>query len=297
MSRQVTFAATQMACSWDLGANLDGAERLVRRAAEQGADVVLLQELFETPYFPIEQSAAHFSMARPFDDHPTIARFSALAAELGIVLPLSFFERAGQVFFNTVAMIDADGGVLGRYRKSHIPQAPGYQEKYYFSPGDTGFKVWHTRFGRLGVGICWDQWFPETGRCLALLGAEALLFPSAIGSDPPMDAIDSCPAWQRVQQGQAAANLIPLVASNRVGVERSGCRGSATVETTFYGCSFISNERGDLVVEASRDSEEVITATFDLDEVQRYRERWSMFRDRRPELYGALDALDGSDRR
>jgi N-carbamoylputrescine amidase len=293
MARPVTFAATQMTCSWELEANLDGAERLVRRAAEQGADVVLLQELFATPYFPIEEDARHFELARPFEGHPTIARFSAVAAELGIALPVSFFERSGQAFFNSIAMIDADGAVLGIYRKSHIPHAGAYQEKYYFSPGDTGFRVWPTRFGRLGVGICWDQWFPETGRCLALLGAEALLFPTAIGSDPPPDAHDSCPAWQRVQQGQAAANLMPLVASNRIGIERGTTHGGASLETAFYGSSFICDERGEIVAVASRDREEVVTATFDLDEVRRYRDRWSMFRDRRPELYGPLETLDG----
>ena len=270
MTRQVTFAATQMACSWELGANLEGAERLVREAAERGAEVVLLQELFETPYFPIEQDARHFTLARPFDDHPTIARFGVLAAELGVVLPLSFFERAGQVFFNTVAMIMCDGTVLGRYRKSHIPHAGGYQEKYYFSPGDTGFKVWQTRFGTtwrrhlLGPVVPGDRTLSGAAGC----GGLALPLGHRLRSTSGRGRL--VPAWQRVQRGQAAANLMPLVASNRIGVERGGDGGSGIVETTFYGSSFISDERGDLVAEATRDSEDVITATFDLDEVLRY---------------------------
>jgi N-carbamoylputrescine amidase len=294
MTRLVTFAATQMACDWDVDANIARAERLVRAAAEQGANVVLLQELFATPYFPITQDARHFRHARPLDGHPMVARFSALAAELGVVLPLSVFERAGQAFFNAVAVIDADGTVRGVYRKSHIPQAPAYEEKYYFSPGDTGFRVWRTQFAELGIGICWDQWFPETGRSLALLGAEALLFPTAIGTDVSPAAGDSCPSWRRVQQGQAAANLVPLIASNRIGVERADRGdGAGSVETTFYGASFICDERGAVVAEGSRDRQEVVTATFDLDAVRDHRERWLMFRDRRPELYGALTTLDG----
>ena len=287
MARPVTFAATQMACSWALDDNLERAEGLVREAAGRGADVVLLQELFATPYFCIGEDARHFDLALPLDGHPTVERFRRLAADLGVVLPVSFFERAGQVFFNAVAMIDADGTVLGVYRKSHIPDAVAYEEKYYFSPGDTGFKVWHTRCGVLGVGICWDQWFPEAARCMALMGAEALLFPTAIGSDPP-PAADSRDAWRRVQQGQAAANLVPLVAANRIGVEEA-----ASVSTRFYGSSFIADQTGELVAEASRDRQEVVTATIDLDESRCYRERWAMFRDRRPELYGRLLTLDG----
>jgi N-carbamoylputrescine amidase len=288
MTRAVTFAATQMACSWTLEENLERAEGLVREAAGRGADVVLLQELFATPYFCIEEDARHFDLARPLEGHPTVERFRRLAADLGVVLPVSVFERAGQVFFNAVAMIDADGAVLGVYRKSHIPDAVAYEEKYYFSPGDTGFKVWRTRVGALGVGICWDQWFPEAARCMALMGAEALLFPTAIGSDPP-PAPDSRDAWRRVQQGQAAANLVPLVASNRIGVE-----DAASVSTRFYGSSFIADQTGEIVAEASRDGQEVVTATIDLDESRSYRERWAMFRDRRPELYGRLLTLDGS---
>ena len=289
MSRTVTFAATQMACSWELGENLDRAVGLVREAAALGAQVVLLQELFETPYFCIDEDARHFDLARPIEGHPTVQRFQHLAAELGVVLPVSVFERAGQVFFNALVMIDAGGAVLGVYRKTHIPEAIGYQEKFFFSPGDTGFKVWHTRFGALGVGICWDQWFPEAARCMALMGAEALLFPTAIGSDPPSPDSDSRDPWQRVQQGHAAANLMPLMASNRIGVEEG-----ASASMRFYGSSFVADQTGAIVAQASRDRQEIVTATFDLDEVRRYRERWSMFRDRRPEMYRRLQTLDGA---
>jgi N-carbamoylputrescine amidase len=289
MARSVTFAATQMACGWELDKNLENAERLVREAASRGANVVLLQELFETPYFCIEPDPRRFALARPLAGHPTVERFRRLAAELKVVLPVSVFERSGQVFFNTVVVVDADGEMLGVYRKSHIPDAVGYQEKYYFSPGDTGFRVWRTRFGVIGVGICWDQWFPEAARCMALMGAEALLFPTAIGSDPPSPESDSRDAWQRVQQGQAAANLMPLVASNRIGREEG-----AGVATDFYGSSFVADHTGELVAAASRDRQEVVVATFDLEKVRRYRERWAMFRDRRPELYGRLQTLDGA---
>jgi N-carbamoylputrescine amidase len=289
VSRTVTFAATQMACSWELEENLDRAQGLVREAAALGAHVVLLQELFETPYFCIEQDPRHFALARPVEGHPTVERFRQLAAELGVVLPLSVFERAGQVFFNALVMIDADGEVLGLYRKTHIPDAVGYQEKYYFTPGDTGFKVWRTRHGVLGVGICWDQWFPESARSMALMGAEALLFPTAIGSDPPSPKADSRDPWQRVQQGHAAANLMPLVASNRIGVEEG-----ASASMRFYGSSFVADHTGAIVAQAPRDRQEIVMATFDLDEVRRYREQWSMFRDRRPEMYRRLQTLDGA---
>ena len=288
MARALTIAATQMACSWEIGENIDRAEGLVREAAALGAQVVLLQELFETPYFCIDQDARHFELARPVDGHPTVTRFQRLAAELGVVLPVSVFERAGQAFFNSVAMIDADGTALGVYRKTHIPDAAGYQEKYYFSPGDTGFRVWRTRHGVIGVGICWDQWFPESARSMALMGAEVLLYPTAIGSDPPAPEEDSSGAWRRVQQGHAAANLMPLVASNRIGVEEG-----TSASMRFYGSSFVADHTGAIVAQASRDRQEVITATFDLDDVRSYRERWTMFRDRRPEHYGRLLTLDG----
>ena len=290
MTREVTLAATQFACGWDIPANLDNAERLVREAAGRGAQIVLLQELFATPYFPITQDTRHFDLAGPQEGHPVIARFSRLAGELGVVLPVSFFERAGQAFFNSVAIVDADGEFLGVYRKSHIPDSGGYQEKYYFSPGDTGFRVWDTAYARIGVGICWDQWFPESARSMALQGAEVLLYPTAIGSDPPVPDGDSRDAWQTVQRGHAIANATPLVAANRIGLERAA-GGEPGIR--FYGSSFIASQAGVVLAEASRDREEVITATLELDAVRYEREDWSFFRDRRPELYGPLLTFDG----
>jgi N-carbamoylputrescine amidase len=285
----VTFAATQFACSENAAANLDCAGQLVREAAGRGAQVILLQELFETPYFCKDHLASHFDLARPVAGNAVLERFQGLAAELGVVLPFSFFERAHNAYFNSLAMIDADGRMLGVYRKSHIPEGPGYHEKFYFSPGDTGFRVWRTRYGVLGVGICWDQWFPEAARCMALMGAEVLLYPTAIGSEPQDAGIDSRDHWQRCMQGHAAANLVPLVASNRVGVERG-----QKYEMTFYGSSFIAGPTGEKVVEADRSSETVLSATFDLDAVRAQRHAWGVFRDRRPELYAPLLTLDGS---
>jgi N-carbamoylputrescine amidase len=288
--RQVVFAAMQFADGAD---NLARAEALVREAAgpkngKPGAQVVLLQELFAGPYFCQDQSADHFALAAPFEANPLIARFSRLARDLSVVLPLSFFERAGQAYFNSLAMIDADGTVLGLYRKSHIPDGPGYQEKYYFTPGDTGFRVWQTRYGTFGVGICWDQWFPEAARAMALAGAEALLYPTAIGSEPPpAPPFDSQGAWRRVMQGHAAANVMPVIASNRVGTER------LSTEITFYGSSFIADPAGALVAEMNRTEEGVIVAGFDLDAVATQRAGWGLFRDRRPDLYGALTTADG----
>lgn len=287
--RPVTLAATQFACSWDLPQNGDKAEALIRAAAAQGAEVILIQELFAAPYFCIEQHPNYFAMARPFQDHPLITWFSALARELGVVLPCPYFEKAGTAHFNSVAMIDADGRVLGNYRKTHIPQGPGYEEKYYFSPGDTGFQVWDTAFGRVGLAICWDQWFPETARSLALMGAEMLLYPTAIGSEPPAPGYDSQPHWETVMRGHAAANILPLVASNRIGREVApGGR-----EVTFYGSSFIADHTGQLVAKAGRDEEAILTATFDLDAVADLRASWGIFRDRRPEAYARVMTLDG----
>ena len=287
--RDITVAATQFACGWDLPVNADRAEALVRQAAGQGAQVILVQELFAAPYFCIEQRPEYFALAKPFSGHPLIARFSGLARELGVVLPCSYFEKAGQAHFNSCAMIDADGRILGNYRKSHIPQGPGYEEKFYFSPGDTGFKVWDTAAGRIGLGICWDQWFPETARAMALMGAEMLLYPTAIGSEPPNPQYDSQPHWEMTMRGHAAANIMPLVASNRIGREVApGGR-----EVTFYGSSFIADQTGQLVARASRDREEVVVARFDLDAIAELRGSWGVFRDRRPDLYGALDGLDG----
>ena len=287
--RQVTVAATQFACSWDLPTNAARAEALIRAAAAKGANVILVQELFAAPYFCIEERVEYFPLAQPMQGHPLIAQFSALAKELGVVLPCSYFEKAGQAHFNSVAMIDADGTVLGNYRKTHIPQGPGYEEKYYFSPGDTGYKVWDTAFGRIGVGICWDQWFPECARAMALQGAEMLLYPTAIGSEPPAPGYDSQPHWEICMRGHAGANIMPVIASNRIGTEVA----PAGTSVTFYGSSFIADHTGQLVAKASRDAEEILTTTFDLDAIAALRDTWGLFRDRRPETYAAVATLDG----
>jgi N-carbamoylputrescine amidase len=279
-----------MACSWDREANLEKAERLIREAAARGANVVLIQELFETPYFCKDHDSSHFELARPLQGHPAVERFRELARELDVVLPVSVFERANKAFYNSLVMVDAGGAVLGSYRKSHIPEGPGYHEKFYFSPGDTGFRVFDTRFARLGVAICWDQWFPETARCLALKGAEVLLYPTAIGSEPQDATIDSSAHWQRTMQGHAAANIMPLVASNRIGSETG-----EKYSMTFYGSSFITSPTGEKLAEADRSTETVLTATFDLDEVRRYRQAWGVFRDRRPDLYHSILSLDGRE--
>jgi N-carbamoylputrescine amidase len=290
--RNVTFGAAQFACSWDRGANVAKAKELVRAAVARGAQLVLLEELFETPYFCQDQLAEHFSLAAPFEGNPLIAEMMELAKTLGVVLPISFFERAGLAYFNSLAMVDADGRVLGVYRKSHIPDGPGYQEKFYFTPGDTGFKVWSTRIGTIGCGICWDQWFPEAARAMALMGAEALLYPTAIGSEPPpAPPVDSRDHWRRAMQGHAAANYMPLVASNRIGTEK-GRAG----EMTFYGSSFIAGPTGEIVNELSRTEEGIVVATFDLDEIALARASWGLFRDRRPDLYGGLGSHDGFKR-
>ncbi len=287
--RPVTVAATQFACTWDLPKNAERAEALVRQAAAQGANVILVQELFAAPYFCIEQRPEYFALAQPMQGHPLIARFADLAQELGVVLPCSYFEKAGQAHFNSVAMIDADGQVLGNYRKSHIPQGPGYEEKFYFSPGDTGYRVWDTAFGRIGLGICWDQWFPEAARAMALMGAEMLLYPTAIGSEPPSPGYDSQPHWETVMRGHAGANIMPVVASNRIG--REGAPGGR--EVTFYGSSFIADQTGALVAKAGRAEAEVLVYRFDLDAIADLRASWGLFRDRRPETYGAVAGLDG----
>jgi N-carbamoylputrescine amidase len=287
----VTLACTQMACSSEIEANLARAEALVHRAADAGAQIVLLQELFETPYFCIEQENRHFDLARPMAGHPTLARFQKLARERALVLPVSFFERAGLAHYNAVAVIDADGAIVGHYRKSHIPDFPGYQEKFYFSPGDTGFVAIDTRYARIGVGICWDQWFPEAARAMVLKGAELLLYPTAIGGEIYAPELDSKDHWQTVMRGHAAANVVPVVASNRIGTERG--KG---VALTFYGSSFIADHTGALVECADREHECSLTATIDLDAAREYRRSWGVFRDRRPDLYGALLSLDGAHR-
>ncbi len=287
----MTVAAIQMATTWDLPANLDRAERLVRQAYDEGARLILLSEFFATPYFCQDQLARFFDLAAPFQSHPLLARFSALARELGVVLPVSFFERSGPTFYNSVVMMDADGAMLGTYRKSHIPDGPGYTEKFYFSPGDTGFHAWDTAVGRIGVGICWDQWFPEAARVMALKGAEILLYPTAIGSEPSDPAHDSAAHWRRVMQGHAAANITPVVAANRIGVEE----GRQGTSLTFYGTSFIAGPTGEIVAEADRATEAVIAARFDLDAIGRQRAAWGLFRDRRPDLYRSLLTLDGRE--
>jgi len=244
----VTVAATQMACSWDRDANMARAEKLIREAARRGANVVLIQELFETPYFCKDHDSRHFDLAKPLEEHPAVERFAALARELDVVLPVSVFERANNAFYNSVVIVDAGGAVLGSYRKSHIPEGPGYHEKFYFSPGDSGFKVFETKFAKLGVAICWDQWFPEAARCMALMGADILLYPTAIGSEPQDPSVDSSGHWQRTMQGHAAANVMPLVASNRIGTEQG-----EKYTMTFYGSSFIASHTGEKVAEAGRD--------------------------------------------
>lgn len=295
-SQPVTVAATQFACSWDLDANLLRADALVREAAGRGAQVILLQELFETPYFCIEQDSRHLRLATPLEANRAVAHFAGVARELGVVLPVSFFERAGNAYFNSVAMIDAQGSVLGLYRKAHIPNGPGYQEKTYFSPGDTGFRVWDTAYGRIGVGICWDQWFPECARAMALQGAELLLYPTAIGTEPPPALpVNSRGHWQRTQQGHAAANLLPLVASNRHGVERS-LQDPQGLHIRFYGSSFIADPMGEKIAEAGEDEDAILLATFDLAAIAELRDNWFVFRDRRPDLYGVLSTLDGMPR-
>lgn len=279
--RSLTVAAVQMAMvDGDVARNVATAERLVRDAAGRGARLILIPELFEDRYFCEDQRAEHLAKARPLAGHPTVEHFAAVARELSVVLPISFYERAGNELFNSCAVVDADGTVLGVYRKSHIPDGPGYSEKYYFRPGDTGFRVWDTAVGRIGIGICWDQWFPEVARALTLAGAEVILYPTAIGSEPTEPTWDSAPHWQRVMQGHAGANLVPVVAANRVGVE-VGSR--FTLE--FYGSSFIAGPTGDKIVEADRSSETVLTAAFDLDEVASLRRSWGVFRDRRVDLY------------
>lgn len=286
--RNVTLAATQMACSWNIDENIARAEKLVREAAGMGANIVLLQELFETPYFCLEEETRHLDLAASREESRVVSHFCALAKELGVVLPISYYERAGLARYNSLTVADADGSLLNNYRKSHIPQGPGYEEKYYFSPGDTGFQVVDTHFGRIGCGICWDQWFPETARCLALKGAEILFFPTAIGSEPKAPDLDSSGHWRRTMQGHAAANMMPLVASNRVGTETDG-----PTSVTFYGTSFIAGHTGEILAEADRSEETVLVTTVDLDRAAEYRSAWGVFRDRRPGLYAAIRTLDG----
>lgn len=280
--RKVKVAATQMSCSWNREEVLDKAEKLVRKAAAEGANIILLQELFETPYFCQKQKFEYFDLAKPLSENAAVKRFTEVAKELQVVLPISFYEKAGNTAFNTIAIIDADGTILGTYRKTHIPDGLPYAEKFYFTPGDTGFKVWKTKYADIGVGICWDQWFPEAARSMALLGAELLFYPTAIGNEPTLN-IDSKPHWQHAMQGHAAANIMPVIASNRIGTETDD-----ESSMTFYGSSFIADQTGTIVEEADRETESVLVHEFDLDAIAQMRREWGVFRDRRPEMYGTL---------
>ena len=284
-ARRITVAATQMACDWDIEQNLEKAESLVRRAHDDSAQIILIQELFATPYFCKDQDPKYFSMAEEVDDSNVIGKMQVLAKELQVVLPVSFFEKANRAYFNSLVVIDADGSIASHYRKSHIPDGPGYQEKFYFSPGDTGFKVAETRYAKIGVAICWDQWFPEAARSMVLMGADFLFYPTAIGSEP-VSGEDSRDHWCRVMQGHSAANMVPVIASNRIGLE-----AGETCELTFYGSSFITDETGGIVAQASRDAEEILVASFDIDRIGQERANWGLFRDRRPDLYSQVISL------
>jgi N-carbamoylputrescine amidase len=286
MSRQITVAALQASYGEDLEANIAKTEALIRDAAAQGAQVILPSELFQGPYFCVAQEERWFATAHPWREHPCVAALAPLAKELGVVLPISIFERDGPHYFNSLVMIDADGSLMGVYRKSHIPDGPGYMEKYYFRPGDTGFKVWDTRFGRIGVGICWDQWYPEAARAMTLMGAEVLLYPTAIGSEPHDPTLDTAAPWRRAMQGHAVSNVIPVIGANRTGLEP--WEGYPNGGQQFYGSSFIADHRGDLVAAFGREDEGALKATFDLDFLTTHRAAWGFFRDRRTDLYGAL---------
>lgn len=280
-------AAVQMQCSKEPGENIEKAEFWVRRAKDMGAQIVLLPELFERPYFCQERRYEYYDYAKPVEENEAVCRFRQLAGELSLVLPVSFYERDGNCLYNSVAVIDADGQILGVYRKTHIPDDHYYQEKFYFSPGNSGFKVWDTRYGKIGVAICWDQWFPEAARAMALMGAEVLMYPTAIGSEPILDC-DSMPHWRRCMQGHAAANLIPLLAANRVGLERvEACRENAnqTSSLLFYGSSFITDATGEIVEEADRMEEKVLLSVIDRERNLKERLSWGIYRDRRPSCY------------
>lgn len=288
--RNITVAAIQMSVPETPEKSIAKAEKLVRQAAAGGANVILLPELFENWYFCQERRYDSYKLASTADENPAVRHFRKVAAELGVVMPISFYEQDGNVLYNSIAMIDTDGSVMGVYRKTHIPDDHFYQEKFYFTPGGTGFRVWDTRFGKIGVGICWDQWFPEAARCMALMGAEVLLYPTAIGSEPVLEC-DSMPHWQRCMQGHAAANLVPVVAANRIGTETvkpDSENQNQSSALTFYGSSFIADNTGALVECADRASDCVLTHSFDLDELRDMRLSWGVFRDRRPEMYGKI---------
>ena len=287
MTMKVKVAATQMSCSWKLDQNISKAKNIIVQAAKKGADIILLQELFQSPYFCIEYDEKIFHLAQTFENNKVLQEMSELCKELNVVLPISYFEKSNNAYFNSVAVIDSDGTILGNYRKSHIPDAPGYLEKYYFNPGNTGFKVWNTNFGKIGIGICWDQWFPEAARIMALKGAEILLYPTAIGNELRID-YDSSDAWQRAMQGHAVSNIVPVVASNRIGVEEVQNQSNG-----FYGRSFISDHTGKILKEGSRDKEEILIAEVDLAQNHLFRRNWGLFRDRRTDLYEEILSLDG----
>ena len=286
MTRKLSVAAIQTSYGEDMAANIEKTAGFVREAAAQGAQVILPSELFQGPYFCVAQEERWFRTAFPWREHPCVKALAPLAGELGVVLPISIFEREGPHYFNSLVMADADGSLLGIYRKSHIPDGPGYMEKYYFRPGDTGFRVWDTRHGRVGAGICWDQWYPEAARAMALMGAELLFYPTAIGSEPHDPTLDTAAPWRRAMQGHAVSNVIPVVGANRTGFEPWA--GYPNGGQQFYGSSFIADHRGDLVAAFGREDEGVLTAEFDLDFLATHRAAWGFFRDRRTDLYGAL---------
>ncbi|OOM75961.1 N-carbamoyl-D-amino acid hydrolase [Clostridium puniceum] len=286
--RKVKVAATQMSCSCNIDENINKAEILVRDAAKKGAQIILIQELFETPYFCQKEKSDYYTYATELEHNKAINHFKEIAKELKVVLPISFYEKKNCARYNSLAVIDANGEILGTYRKSHIPDGPGYEEKFYFNPGDTGFKVWNTRYGKIGVGICWDQWYPEAARCMTLMGAEILFYPTAIGSEPQDQSIDSKDHWQTCMLGHAAANLVPIIASNRIGVEED-----EDSKITFYGSSFIAGPQGNKIIEANRTDETVLVAEFDLDQLEIQRTEWGIFRDRRPDLYKIITSYDG----
>lgn len=288
---KITIAAAQMACTQDVDGNISNAEKLVVQAVEKGAQIVLLQELFESLYFCQEEQPEHFRLASSLEANKAVNHFCAIAKELQVVLPISFFEKKNAAYYNSVAVIDADGSILGTYRKCHIPGGPGYAEKFYFTPGDTGFKVWQTAYACIGVGICWDQWFPEAARIMALKGAQILFYPTAIGSEPAYEDLDSKDHWEICMRGHSGCNLIPVVASNRIGSESLD-----RSQITFYGSSFITDNRGQIREQANRTDEAVICATIDLDQLQADRAAWGLFRDRRPSHYSALLTSDGEQK-
>jgi N-carbamoylputrescine amidase len=279
MTRKITLAVLQTALTDDVKKNIAGVSELVREAAAKGADVVLPSELFEGHYFCKTQDEKHFARAHAWRESPAVIAMAKLAGELGVVIPVSIFEKAGPAYYNSVVMADADGSLLGVYRKSHIPDGPGYQEKFYFRPGDTGFRVWDTKKGKIGVGICWDQWFPEAARAMALMGADVLLYPTAIGSEPHDAGLDTAARWRRAMLGHAVSNVTPVAAANRIGDEDG---------QKFYGTSFISDQAGEILADLDRAKEGVAIATIDMDEVERARAAWGFFRDRRTDLYGPL---------